>query len=179
MPLYDFHCECGYAEEQLVDQSVHTIACPVCNGSMARQFPTRVRVVTGREYHLHMPTLAQQFAKRPKELKILMARARARGINASPHDTYDGSITKGALDPVGIVPHDDPQGYTNREFRKRSDERLRAFDAEQLQTGPPIAPKVVKNLMRQRIRANPDLAASPQSLKKLRDDVINRHAPES
>ena len=178
MPLYDFQCDdCGHIEERLVECSQHSLPCPDCKSAMRRLFPRGIRAVTDREFHTHLPSLAKQFAKRPRELAILRARARARGISLSAHDHYDGSIATGALDPLAVVPHDDARSYTIRRHGKVHEQRQRAFEAEQKEKKPPLAPDIVERLVRSRVRANPDLAASQQSLNKLREDVINRHAP--
>lgn len=44
MPLYDFTCDCGYAEERLVGLYESDPTCPKCNSVMVKKPPTNVMV---------------------------------------------------------------------------------------------------------------------------------------
>lgn len=183
MPRYDYKCDCGFVEEQSRPVGAKVLKCPECGKRTFRQqFPTRFSVVTEREFARSMATLDRQFKGRKKDLGRLIANARAKGIAVSPSDSYEPSIASRALDPMAIVPHDRPREHIKEVSRRRNipcNGMVHYTPVEKdpvPYTGPPLAEDVTKSLMRNEIKRDPGLAKSKKKLKKLREDVINRHA---
>jgi len=191
MPKYDYLCQCGYREEQIRPVGAKVLACPACGQRAFRQqFPTRVNLATENEFargigRAGMETVGQAFRGRPGALKRLLARARRAGISVSAHDGYEKSIARFAEDPLAIVPHDRPRGHIKEVCRKTNQpctglvEHTPVEHDPAPETGPPLAEDIVRKLMHPHVRRDPGLRKNKAKLKKLREDVINKHAPVS
>jgi hypothetical protein len=153
--------------------------------NMAKIFATRrtPAVSSDRAFHQHAETIGQQFCKRPLELAILKAKAKKMGFAVSSNDSYQAALGVEPLDPLAVVPHDNPKGHIRKVCRQRGMPCHGLVEMEGVvkdpkpDTGPPLAEDVIRKLMWLRIKKNPGLKSSKAKLKKLREDVINKHSP--
>ena len=188
MPLYNYLCECGHGEEQIRPVGAKLLKCPACGKrSFRQQFPTRINTVTEREFARGIPqgmgTVGQAYRGRPKDLNRLMARAKRMGITVSPNDGYERSLARFNEDPLAVVPHDRPRGHIKEVCRKLNRPCNGMVNHTPVevdpapQTGPPLAEDVIRKLMHNDLKQNPGKRKNKRALKKLREDVINNHAP--
>lgn len=186
MPLYEYHCpDCGCQEERIEPKTVLDLPCLMCDGTMHRRFPYRIHFGNSPQtYHRRTQTLAEKFRKHPRQLAILRENARRRGITISPEDAYHDCLAKHPLDPEAVVPHDDPLGYIKRLSERRGDPvegmvNVKGVAREPKPTsGPNLSDRAIYSIMYQKVHENPDLRHNRVALKKLREDVINKHAPK-
>ena len=157
---------------------------------MVRLFPRRVRVLNSTQVYQRRErengnTIGQKFRNAPQELAVLKANAAAAGVTVNENDSFHDCLCREGmpLDPQAIVPHDDPLGYVEKVARKRGipvDGMVTVKGREQQPVAPPktgLAPDIIDNLMRQRADKDPSLVATEAKRKRLREDVINKHAP--
>lgn len=189
MPRYTYQCDqCDYREERLEPKTVLEIPCLMCEGTMHRRFPIPYLSGTNRavnhRYAAVGKTIGQQFAKYPQQLALLRARAKARGIDFSTEDAYDTALAKHVLDPEAIIPHDDPRGHIKRISMMRGDPCEGMVEVQAVQkdpvpdTGPNLSDHAIRGIMVQKLCENPDIRHNRAAVRKLREDVINQHAPK-
>ena len=130
-------------------------------------------------------TVGQVFAKDPRGLAELKREAAKAGGSVSDDDAYYRCLANrgGRPDPEAVVPHDDPMGHTVKLARRRGHAlggrtQIDAIERDPVpDTGPPIAGDIIDNLVCQAAEADPGLTETPARAEKLREDIINRHAP--
>ena len=130
-------------------------------------------------------TVGQVFAKNPRGLAELRREAAKMGVSVSDDDAYYRCLANrgGRPDPKAVVPHDDPMGHVSRLAAERGHGISGRVNIDAVErdpvpdTGPPIAEDIIENLVHQEAKKDPGLVATPARAEKLREDVINRHAP--
>jgi hypothetical protein len=138
-----------------------------------------------RQARANGETVGQMFAKNPQGLAELKREAAKMGISVSDEDCYYRSLAMrgGRPDPEAVVPHDDPLGHVVKLAHRRGhglDGRVHVDAPEPIpveDTGPPIAEDIIDNLVKQEAEKDPGLVETPARVEKLREDIINRHAP--
>lgn len=181
MPTYTYSCfDCEHLFEAIHPWKERLEQCIFCESTnIARRWPTP-SIRTATTFAAGRGMLLDQCGGRTEEVDGLVALAQKHGYTPSPNDIYMPTLARpgvGRGDPEAFIPVNEGEGYIKRVLRRRGD-GCEDLGIKPVLTGPPpkkcLAPDLVEEIRRKKIKANPDLAHKDQ--RKLRAEIIERHS---
>ena len=144
-----------------------------------RQAP---RVMTDDVMMQGVRTISHMYEKDPAMTDRLCKIAMKRGYKPKSSDFYNSAIANSHGDPMAFLNHGQGRGHIKKvlESRGMSGEGLVSVKGREPESDPlakdkqvPLAPDLVENIRKKKIRQNPDLKHTNQQ--NLRAEIIEKH----